>query len=117
MLSRHTSVTIVTQEHCTNALMQLFILYITQIHQCSYSFLTLYKYTNIVIRSSHCTNTSVQLFISYITQIHQCSYSFFTLHKCISIVIHSSYTNIFSFTDSTQEAIMYLKQVIFHPRS
>src|SRR2546423_14132569 len=111
MLPRHTSVTVVIQEYCTNAPVQLFILHITQMHQCSYSFFTLHKCTSAVIHSSHCTNAPVQLFILHIAQMHQCSYSFFTLHKCASAVIRSSHTNIFSFTDSTQEAIVYLHKL------
>src|SRR2546423_15036059 len=85
MLPRRTSVTTVIQEYYTNASVQLFILHITQMHQCSYSFFTLHKCTSAVIHSLHCTNTPVQLFIFL-------------------------YTNIFSFTDSTQKAIMYLSK-------
>src|SRR5256714_14111127 len=111
MLPRRTSVTTVIQEYYTNASVQLFILHIAQMHQCSYSFFTLHKCTSAVIHSSHCTNAPVQLFILHIAQMHQCSYSFFTLHKCASAVIRSSHTNIFSFTDSTQEAIVYLHKL------
>src|SRR2546423_15388812 len=101
MLPRHTSVTVVTQEYCTNAPVQLFILHIAQIHQCSYSFFTLHKCTSAVIRSSHCTNAPVQLFILHIVQIHHCSYSFFTLYKFTSAVIHSSHTIILTLINST----------------